>query len=602
MSVIYPLNKTKNTLPKKYFALDTETVGLYGRPIVLCIIDQNKNHILELREDRDGNVIQGFYDWILGNKRLLSGAIIFVHNLEFDLSKIFGNIINNSKGHALFSDSRLITYDYIIEFDKNKKHILHFRDTFNLCPMSLSDIGEMLGYKKYITPDKFKVIDDYSTLILDNDDIIYCFRDCEIVIEFVKKIGKIYKTFHIKMKSTYASNAKTIWQTKFLNEKLYIRDDLDEKFRDSYYGGRCEVFISRYEKSTLYYYDINSMYPYVMNMDVPDPSTLKEIHNLNILYFNNVLKKYEGTAKITFQCPNDLNIPVLPYRKDNKLLFPAGIFTGDWCFPEIRLALEKGYKIIKIHQIIAGKRIKSPFINYVKFFSEMKIEATQKKDKVMREFAKRMLNSLYGKFAQRNPIKEKYVYIGDITEKDIPSKTICLLIPNTKVIEYKNIEKIRARATVVAWSSYITSRARVLLYKFLKDAYYCDTDSAFLSQKLPDKLVDDSEFGKMAHEDTAIEHYFIDPKKYAYQSKDSFKIKIKGVPRQVFKQRFKTVKSLDKNFILFVYDRPLKTKTALKRNKDAYTMTIIPKMLTRHASPKRIFNKDGSSIPIVLNE
>ena len=106
---------------------------------------------------------------------------------QSQIAKIFGNIINNSKGYALFSDSRLITYDYVIEQDKNKKRKMHFRDTFNLCPMSLSDIGEMLGYKKYITPDKFKVVDQDAYIYLNNDDIEYCFRDCEIVIEFVKK-------------------------------------------------------------------------------------------------------------------------------------------------------------------------------------------------------------------------------------------------------------------------------------------------------------------------------------------------------------------------------------------------------------------------------
>ena len=607
MSVIFPLNKVKNTLPKTWFAFDTETIGLYGRPVILCIVNQYKERVLELREDKDGDIITGFYDWILHNKRMLNGAILFAHNLEFDLSKIFGNIINNPKGKALFSDSRLITYSYTIERMGNKNHLLHFRDTFNLCPMSLSDIGEMLGYKKYITPDKFKVVDANSYIQLDDNDVEYCFRDCEIVVEFVKKIRTIYESFSIKMRSTYASNAKAIWQTAFLKEKQYVRDDLDERFRDAYYGGRCEVFVSRLEKKTLYYYDINSMYPFVMGMDMPDPSTFHEIRNYNVSYFPKVLKRYEGMAEITVECPKDLNIPVLPYQKDNKLLFPSGKFRSEWCFPEIRLALEKGYKIIEVHQIIVGKRMKSPFIDYIEFFSKMKVKASIKNkkgkhnDPVMREFSKRMLNSLYGKFAQRNPLQDKYIYVGDMKEEDIPNKTICCLIPGTRVLEYKNIQKIRARETVVSWAAYITSRAKVLLYEYIKaHAYYCDTDSAFLDYELPSEVVDDSEFGKMALEDTAIESYFADPKKYAYRSEKGFKIKMKGVPKNLFKNRIKTVEALDKPFILFIYDRPLKTKSALKQNKDAYTMTIQPKLLTRHITPKRLFDKSGNSTPFEL--
>ena len=607
MSIIYPLNKAKNTLPKKWYAIDTETVGLYGRPIILCIINQDKEQVLELREDRDGDVIKKFYNWILSNKRQLNGAILFAHNLEFDLSKIFGNIINNPNGYALFSDSKLITYEYIIEKDKNKNALLHFRDTFNLCPMSLSDIGEMLGYEKYKTPDKFKCIDSDNIITLDNIDIEYCFRDCEIVIEFVKKISKIYSTFNIKMRSTYAANAKAIWQTSFLKTKQYVRDDLDEVFRDAYYGGRCEVFVSRLEISILYDYDINSMYSFVMLMDMPDPSTFKEIHNYDVSYFPKVLKRYEGIAELTVECPKHLNIPVLPYRMGKKLLFPSGIFKSKWCFPEIRLAIKKGYKILKIHQIIVGKRIKSPFTEYVKFFFQMKIEASQKdvdgkhKDPVMREFAKRMLNSLYGKFAQRNPVQDKYVYVGDMKEEDIPPKTICCLIPNTKVLEFKNVLKIRARATVVAWSAYITSYAKCYLYTYLnKYSYYCDTDSVFMSKKLPDSEVDNAEFGKMALEETAIEHFFADPKKYAFRSQKEFKIKMKGIPKKLFKQRFKKVESLVTPFILFVYDRPLKTKTSLKRGKDPYTMVVEPKLLTLHISPKRVFDEQGNSTPYVL--
>ena len=601
MSVIYPLNKAKKTLPKKWYAIDTETVGLYGRPIILCIVDQYKNKILSLREDEDGDVIKGFYDWILNNKRELNGAVLFAHNLEFDLSKIFGNIINNSKGYALFSDSRLITYDYTIEEDKNKKHKLHFRDTFNLCPMSLADIGKMLGYEKYNTPDKFKVFDSNTFIHLDDNDITYCFRDCEIVIEFVKKISNIYSLFNIRMRSTYASNAKAIWQTAFLKEKQYVRDEYDEVFRDAYYGGRCEVFISRLETSKLYYYDINSMYPFVMLMDMPDPSTFKEIHNYKKPFFLKILKKYEGVAELTVKCPEDLNIPVLPYRKDKKLLFPSGIFKSTWCFPEIRLALEKGYKILKIHRIITGKKMKSPFIEYVKYFSTLKIKATKEKDKVMREFAKRMLNSLYGKFAQRNPVKDKYLYVGDMDEKDIPNKSICCLIPNTKVLEFKLINLIRARQTVVAWAAYITSYAKCHLYRYLNaDSYYCDTDSVFMSKKLPDSEIDEAIFGKMALEDVAVEHYFADPKKYAYRSKDKFKIKMKGIPKKLFKSKIKSVDALDKPFILFVYDRPMKTKTSLKRGKDPYTMIIEPKLLTRHVTPKRTFFSNGNSAPYVL--
>jgi hypothetical protein len=273
------------------------------------------------------------------------------------------------------------------------------------------------------------------------------------------------------------------------------------------------------------------------------------------------------------------------------------------------LALEKGYKIVKIHQIIVGTKMKSPFTDYVMFFSDIKIKASIKNkegkhsDPVMREFAKRMLNSLYGKFAQRNPLQDKYIYVGDLKEDTIPNKSICCLIPGTKVLEYKNIKKIRARATVVCWAAYITSYSKCHLYTFLdENSYYCDTDSVFMSKKLPDEWIDNAEFGKMALEDTAVEHYFADPKKYAYRSEQGFKVKMKGVPKNLFKKRIKNVEALDKPFILFVYDRPIKTKTSLKVGRNPYTMSIQQKLLTRHVTPKRTFDSCGNSEPFVLDE
>ena len=58
----------------------------------------------------------------------------------------------------------------------------------------------------------------------------------------------------------------------------------------------------------------------------------------------------------------------------------------------------------------------------------------------------------------------------------------------------------------------------------------------------------------------------------------------------------------DSAAFIFVYDRPLKTKTSLKRGQDPYTMVVEPKLLTRHISPKRTFDSSGNSTPYVLYE
>ena len=76
---------------------------------------------------------------------------------------------------------------------------------------------------------------------------------------------------------------------------------------------------------------------------------------------------------------------------------------------------------------------------------------------------------------------------------------------------------------------------------------------------------------------------------------------MKGVQKKLFKKRITSVQDLDKPFILFIYDRPMKTKTSLKKNKDPYSMLIEPKLLTRHVTPKRTFDECGNSEPFVLS-
>lgn len=76
---------------------------------------------------------------------------------------------------------------------------------------------------------------------------------------------------------------------------------------------------------------------------------------------------YFGYATVKVLAPDNLHIPVLPVRHDGKLLFPLcrtcmelkfqlpcphnddeRAITGTWGTPEIKLAVEMGYKILAL--------------------------------------------------------------------------------------------------------------------------------------------------------------------------------------------------------------------------------------------------------------
>ena len=89
------------------------------------------------------------------------------------------------------------------------------------------------------------------------------------------------------------------------------------------------------------------------------------------------IASYFGIASVDILAPAELFHPVLPVRSGNKLTFPlcaANVkqeqdnpmleksdvcnhtpeeppLRGTWCTPEIEKAVEKGYRVIKIHEV-----------------------------------------------------------------------------------------------------------------------------------------------------------------------------------------------------------------------------------------------------------
>ena len=82
------------------------------------------------------------------------------------------------------------------------------------------------------------------------------------------------------------------------------------------------------------------------------------------------LLPYTGVAKVKILPPPDLFIPVLPYRCNGKLMFPlcrfccetenqeqcncdcaARALTATWATDEIKTAISRGYKILKVYEV-----------------------------------------------------------------------------------------------------------------------------------------------------------------------------------------------------------------------------------------------------------
>ena len=557
----FKLFRMLHTLKKqtKFYVFDVETWGLDATPnsfALGCIYGENYSFKSDNLDEIKNELLSPKF----------SNSVIFAHNALYDISTIFGNVLQGLDNKAIFNGSTFILAKY-------KKTT--FADSFNIFPTSVEKIGDMIGFPKGITPDKFK---DNKRKKLNNEDFEYCMLDCKIIYVALKRMFE--KIGCVRL--TLASLSMAYFRRKFLKSNIFFKENVYEFF-NSYYGGRVECF--RLGKVYAQKFDINSMYPHAMKYAYfPDPGKLREIE-ANEDNFEFILENYEGLAELTvFHKYN--NFGYLPYKHEKKLIFPVGKFRGTWNLNEIRHAYNKGIiDILEFHKVIIAPRKLSIFSEFVDtLYNERK--AT--KNEFEKYQLKIILNSLYGKFAQRKMYEVEY--IEELTdETDINGKQIvpfntersdCYLIQEQEKYGYN---------TIPLFSSYVTSYARVhLLKQFEKyeinEIVYCDTDSIAVNNYL--KEIETGEnLGEFKKENKIIIE-ILGNKSYIELDGN---IVLKGIPKKA--------KKIAEN--VYEYKTMVKPKTSLRRNLEAGKFITIKKNV-KNEYDKRIVFEDGSTEPINL--
>ena len=120
--------------------------------------------------------------------------------------------------------------------------------------------------------------------------------------------------------------------------------------RDAFFGGRTEV-IKQYHKCVgnerINYKDVSSEYPTVNALDPYAVGFRKYKAHTTVDDIAN--DSFIGLVKGYVVPPNNLHKPVLPSRKDKKLLFSLEPMIGTWTTLELKKAFEKGYKMPDIY-------------------------------------------------------------------------------------------------------------------------------------------------------------------------------------------------------------------------------------------------------------
>lgn len=515
---------------QKIYGFDIETFGEKNEFLMGSIVNQKEKYVFW-----DKKEMQKF---IFGNHNIRN-SLIFATNLGFDFMALFGDDFD------LLSQFQIIMRgsDFIIvKFVKSKQQI-KFLDTFSFYKGSVEKLGKIIGLEKLEKPsfigqkvNRFSKDGQYLEEYNIRDSLVSCMF-AEFLQESFNKLG-------CNIKYTIASTSSHLFRNVYLKDFIQqpVKPIIEELYK-AYYGGRVEAF-KRGKIENLKYYDINSLYPFVMSKyEYPNPNSINMTDETSL----NLIKKYEGVSfcRIEIQNFTDDFIPLLPNRslENNKLLFPVGVFFGHHSHIELRKALRLGYKIEPLFSIYYEKTF-NPFKEFIKDLYKKRLKYKEEKSS-MELVTKICMNSLYGKFAQKleqsrilfpdnlqheKELKNYFMYNAENQKIGKPIR-FEITVGENRIIEENGVSYDCARIYYVKdtqnktypkfinpiLSIYITAYARLELYKYIEDIqktghkiYYCDTDSLITDKIMPTS----KDIGKLKLEFNIKRGIIVKPKFY----------------------------------------------------------------------------------------
>jgi len=151
-----------------------------------------------------------------------------------------------------------------------KELLFTFKDSYTLLPSSLASLSKTLcpelGSKGSIPHDEVKV----SNLLDKSEELLsYMRQDIRLLGGVMLKAQDIYWSLYnvdIENLLTVSALALSIYRTNYYDQEswpIHIPSRNEDSFiRRGYYGGHADAYMPYGEN--FYYYDVNSLYPYIM--------------------------------------------------------------------------------------------------------------------------------------------------------------------------------------------------------------------------------------------------------------------------------------------------------------------------------------------------
>jgi len=399
---------------------DVETIGaklfrhndLYTSQIAT---DSPENsHIFFPEKQGVDNLTMFFQTVDSHSKRVFATA----HNAGFDIGALLGKDvfdlmkgeeINGWKGKVVDGTSSFLilrnkTIDKSITIADSmawfKMSLKRFAEIYLNKDMAKLQRPEFLGKRAPENKEEFEMFTKYAE------------QDALIQLEATKLIYRFCLDGRVRMSLTPAQLAGRVFQKQYLCDRIFLPNHrLLELIARCYHGAQFTAF-GRGFFNDVYYYDINSLYPYAA-INVPLNFSNTELEPLDI---DKMEEGYTGFLAVRFKFPEGEMHPCLPVKGlingFPKLAFPLSGLS--YCTTEeIALAFKKDVEI----QGMKGygwypeqKDIKHDLGFFMRDIYSKKEELDRIKEKEelnaeqrnQREYYKLLLNSLIGKFCQRN--------------------------------------------------------------------------------------------------------------------------------------------------------------------------------------------------------
>ena len=593
---------TDKTLANNFVTMDIETIKQGSKliPYLICAYN-GTNYISSYANeslDQKSLVSSFIYQLVTFFKKDSKTLIVYAHNLSgFDGTFILKYILEFGKVEPVLFNGKLMSIKLRLNIDGYKNKTIIFKDSYLLLPISLRklclafNVDSPKGYFPFNFTNVFyagmlpayECWKDISKKVYNNlleeykgkswnfelEAIKYCKLDCKCLFEILVQFNNlIFNNFNVNIHKslTLPSLAMRIYKSQFMpkNQIYQIGGAVERDIRQSYTGGAVDVYIPHNRKSvdslfsqiktfftTLYYYDVNSLYPFVMS------STAMPIGKP--VAFEGNIRKIDSKAYGFFYCkitsPDYLDHPILQRRikTENGIRTVAGLGSWHgWVYSaEMDNALRFGYQF----EILRGYEFKMGFIfkDYVNKMYNLRLEYD--KSHPMNLIAKLLMNSLYGKFGMRDDItrmiilpnvsledKQEVLEFIDtfntsiLDHSDLGNHVVIIINSITDIHYNEDLDFYHGTEVNIGIASAVTASARIFM-SFLKNnpeykLYYTDTDSWFINKPLPEHMIG-NKFGQFKLENVIKRAVFLAPKVYGFITVDGTEIiKVKGLNKE----------------------------------------------------------------------